>query len=84
MPLVLLGRGIRVGTVQRLDRLLQNRLHPRPSLLPQPSGGPDNRVGGPVAVSEDALVEQVDVHGTALVGHATTHASDADRCGPVA
>lgn len=56
---------------------------PLPPLLPQPSGNAYDRVGGPVAVSETARAEQVNVHWAVFVGQAGTHASDADRCGPV-
>ena len=54
--------------MKRLDRLFEDGLHPRPPLLPQALGHAHNRVGGAVAVGEDAGVEQVDAGGAGLVG----------------
>ncbi len=54
--------------MQGLDRLLEDRLLARSPLLQQPACDAHNRVGGPVAVGEDARVEQVDAEGAPLVG----------------
>ena len=63
MLLVLVGGGVLVGLVEGLDGLFEDGLHPRPPLLPQALGDPHHRVGGAVAVCEDACVEQVDAGG---------------------
>ena len=66
---VLLVRGggrVGVGLVQGLHRLLEDGLHARTPLLPQPPGHAHDRVGGAVAVAEDAGVEEVDA-GEALL-----------------
>ena len=67
MLLVGVGGGVLVGLVEGLDGLLQDRLHPRPPLLPQPPGDAHHRVGGAVAVGEDAGVQQVDARRSRVV-----------------
>ena len=61
---LLLGLHLLVGLVEGLDGLLQDGLHPRPPLLPEPFCHPDHRVGGAVPVGEDAGVQQVDAGGS--------------------
>ena len=55
-----------VGLVEGLYGLLDDRLHPRPPLVPESSRHAHHRVCGAVAVFEDAGVEQVDA-GSAVV-----------------
>ena len=62
------GGGVGVGLVQGLHRLLEDRLHARPPLLPEAARHAHDRVGGAVAVAEDARVEQVDAGRAAGVG----------------
>ena len=57
-----------VGLVKRLDGLLQDGLHPRPPLVPQPPGDAHHRVGGAVPVGEDAGVEEIDAGSAPPVG----------------
>ena len=57
-----------VGLVEGLHGLLQDGLHPRPPLVPQPLRDAHHRVGGAVPVGEDAGVQQVDAGGARLVG----------------
>ena len=57
-----------VGLVEGLDRVLQDGLHPRPPLLPQPLGDAHHRVVGAVPVGEDAGVQQVDAGSAGFVG----------------
>ena len=64
---VLVRIGVLVGLVEGLYGLFEDRLHPRPPLIPQPSRHPDHRVGGAVAVGEDAGVEQVDAGSAPVV-----------------
>ena len=61
--LVLVRLGVLVGLVEGLDGLFEDGLHPRPPLLPQALCHADHRVGGAVAVCEDAGVEEVDAGG---------------------
>ena len=63
MLLVLVRLGVLVGLVEGLDGLFEDGLHPRPPLLPQALGDAHHRVGGAVAVCEDACVEEVDAGG---------------------
>ena len=56
-----------VGLVEGLDGLFEDRLHPRPPLLPEALGDAHHRVGGAVPVREDAGVQQVDAGGAGLV-----------------
>ena len=51
-----------------LTVLFEDRLHPRPPLVPQAPGDAHHGVGGAVAVREDAGVEQVDAGRAPLVG----------------
>ena len=57
-----------VGLVEALDDVFEDGLHARPPLVPQPSCDAHHRVGGAVAVGEDAGVEQVDADRAGLVG----------------
>ena len=66
--LVRRGVGVGVGLVQRLHGVLEDRLHARPPLLPEALRHAHHRVGGAVAVGEDARVEQVDARRAAPVG----------------
>ena len=68
MLAVPVGLGVLVGLVEGLDRLFQDGLHPGSPLLPQAPGHPHHRVGGAVAVGEDAGVQQVDARRPLLVG----------------
>ena len=63
-----LGLHLLVGLVEGFDGLFEDGLHPRPPLLPQPLRHAHHRVGGAVAVGEDAGVQQVDAGGAGLVG----------------
>ena len=65
---LLLRLHLLVGLVEGLDRLFEDGLHPRPPLLPEALRHAHNRVGGAVAVGEDAGVQQVDAGGAGLVG----------------
>ncbi len=60
------GGGVGVVLVQGLHDLLEDRLHARSPLLPEPLRHAHDRVGGAVAVGEDARVEQVDAGVAAL------------------
>ena len=71
-----------VRLVQGLGRVLEDGLHARSPLIPEPPRHADDRVGGPVAVAEDAGVEEVDageallrgeVHEPHLVGERRRH-----------
>ena len=57
-----------VGFVKALDCVLQDGLHPGTPLLPQAVHHPHHRVGGAVAVGEDAGVQQVDARGAPRLG----------------
>ena len=60
------GGRVGVGLVQGLDGVLRDGLHPWSPLLPQAPGDAYHRVGGAVAVGEDAGVQQVDSGGAGL------------------
>ena len=64
-----LGLHLLVSLVEGLDGLFEDRLHPRPPLLPEALGDAHHRVGGAVPVREDAGVQQVDAGGAGLVRH---------------
>ena len=67
---LLVGRrsGVRIRLVEGLDGLLEDGLHARPPLLPEPPRDPHHRVGRAIAVGEDAGVQQVDAHRAPRVG----------------
>ena len=64
---LLLRLHLLVGLVEGLDGLFEDRLHPRPPLLPEALRHAHHRVGGAVPVGEDAGVQQVDAGGAGLV-----------------
>ena len=64
---VLVRLRVLVGLVEGLYGLFEDRLHPRPPLVPQALRHAHYRVGGAVAVGEDAGVEQVDAGSAPVV-----------------
>ena len=72
-----------VGLVEGLYRLFEDGLHPRPPLLPESLGDAHHRVGGAVAVGEDAGVQQVDAGGAGLVGQVYEADAVHERLGDV-
>ena len=66
--LVGVRRRVLVGLVEGLHGLFEDGLHPRTPLLPEAPRHPHHRVGGAVAVGEDAGVQEVDAGGSGLVG----------------
>ena len=57
-----------IGLVKGLHRLFEDGLHPRPPLVPEALGDAHDRIGGAVAVGEDAGVQQIDAGSSPLVG----------------